>query len=765
MSTAENPQQIVALTPAPFAQPIAVGVPGTAAAAGGEGTGLTAKDVWRVIKQRKVLIAVTWCVGYLLVGAATFLVYRFAPTYYNEAYVKLIPPVQKDLLSEPVLPKDYIEHQLATEASRIRDTGTLLDVLAMPEIKDTDFYRWYGANFDKCLYDLQQQLTVSPVRDTYLIRVGIAVQNPREAKLIVNKVVERYVARSRSSTTDVGRERIELLKASQTAIKGELDQVRERIRSLRETRDMPAIESERQVLVETIAVLNNTLAELKAREADVAAQLATVHGVDQRNLPISAEMRVIIEADPVLRYYRQQVETLDINLDAMKRSMLGDRHRLIQQLQAQRDGYFARETARREELIDDLRTRQVESLEQEKARIRNMTMQVSEQLIEKENTQRDLDSAIQQFQTYTKDEDRLVKALDLGDVNLRQAEQVQDVQKHEGRLDPMYASRDPYLPSRPNLPVYLGGGFVLTALLAVGLAFLREFTDQAIRTPIDVARYGHLSVLGCVPLLDDEEVDIDDIALATRRAPQSLVAEAFRQIRAHLTFSGPLDTQRTLLLTSPRPEDGKTAMAINLAVTFAQGGQRVLLIDCNFRRPGIRSAFEQTCADGLSNILIGHRKLEQVISKTELPNLDVVTSGPMPPNPAELLGSAQMRAMLEAAKKLYDRILLDGPPALLISDALVLATQVDAVVMVARASTGSKGTLRRAREQFQRINARVIGAILNGVQARPGGYFRQQYREFYEYTNQEVVPQELPGGPPEIDAGPVASSDDEPRNA
>lgn len=762
MSTAENPQQIVALAPAPFAQPITVGLPG-AATAGGEGAGITAKDIWRVIKQRKVLISITWSLSYLLVGVATFLIYRFAPTYYNEAYVKLIPPVQaQNPMQEPFLPKDYIEHQLATEANRIRDTETLLAVLALPEVKDTDFYRWYGSNFDKCLYDLQTELNAAPVRDTYLVRVGIAVRNPKEAKLLVNKVVERYVARLRSATTDTGRDRIELLKAAQTGIKNELDQIRERINQLRSTRDMPAIESERQVLVETIAVLTNTMAELKARDADVGAQLETVHGVDPRKLPLSAEMRVIVEADPVLRYYRQQVETLDIQLDAMKRTMLGPEHRLTLQLQAQRDGYFQKEAARREELIDDLRSRQVESLEQEKARIRNMTMEVGEQLMEKENTQRDLDAAIQVFQNYTKDDERLSKELEQGALNLRQAESVQDVQKREGRLEPMYASRDPYLPSRPNLPVYLGGGFVLTALLAVGLAFLREYTDQAIRTPIDVARYGHLSVLGCVPLLDDEEADIEDIALATRRAPQSLVAEAFRQIRAHLTFSGPLDSQRTLLITSPRPEDGKTAMAINLAVTFAQGGQRVLLIDCNFRRPGIRTAFEQTHADGLSNILIGHRKLEQVISKTELPNLDVVTSGPMPPNPAELLGSTQMRTMLETAKQMYDRVLLDGPPALLISDALVLATQVDAIVMVARASSGSKGTLRRAREQFQRINARVIGAILNGVQARPGGYFRQQYREFYEYTNQEVVPQELPGGPPEIDAGPAGS--DEPRN-
>ena len=285
------------------------------------------------------------------------------------------------------------------------------------------------------------------------------------------------------------------------------------------------------------------------------------------------------------------------------------------------------------------------------------------------------------------------------------------------------------------------------------MAFLREFTDQAIRTPIDVARYGHLSVLGSVPLLDDEEADVEEIELATRRAPHSLVAEAFRQIRAHLTFSGPLLSQQVLLITSPRPEDGKTATAINMAVTFAQGNQRVLLIDCNFRRPRIRSTFPETRAEGLSNVLVGRNSLAEAISKTDLPNLDVMSSGPMPPNPAELLGSPHMRDLLIEAKKHYDRVLLDGPPCLLISDALVLATQVDATVMVARAASGPRVPCAGPASNSNASTPASSAPMLNGVQARPGGYYRQQYREFYEYTSDEVVPQELPGGPPEIETG------------
>jgi succinoglycan biosynthesis transport protein ExoP len=754
MSAMDSSQPMVPVGQVPGLQPMLEGPP-AAAIGGDEPGGLNAKDAWRIIKQRKVLIIATFWIVYLLIGGATLVIYKFFPAYPAEAFIELIPPMGDWAKpQETILPKDYITGRLATEAANIKNPAVLQEVLALPEIKETAFYRWYEGNFDKCLHDFEGMLNVMPVRDTYLVGVSIAVKDPKEARLIVNELVKRYVLRSKSLLTDEGQKKLESLKKTQAAVNAELTGIRDRIRKLREQRDMPALESERDVMVDSISVLNNTITELKARQADVEAQLSTVHGFDPRNLPISNEMKVVIESDPILRYYRQQVEQLTIQIAAMSH-MLGPDHRQITILNAQHDGYFNMETQRREELTDDLRGRQLESLQQERARIKTMLAEVHEQLLADQNTQRDLDGAIQTWKNLTSDEERLSKELEQVSVALREAENTLDVQSREGRLQPHLAAREQYWPSRPNFVLYLGGGFVLALLVAVGLAFLREFTDQAIRTPLDVARYGRLSILGSVPLLDDEQADVDAIEVATRRAPHSLVAEAFRQIRAHLTFSGPLLSQQALLITSPRPEDGKTATAINLAVTFAQGNQRVLLIDCNFRRPQIRSAFADTRPEGLSNVLVGHKTLDEVITKTDLANLDVMTSGPMPPNPAELLGSTAMRELLTAAKTRYDRLILDGPPCLLISDAMVLATQVDATVMVARAANSAKGALRRAREQFQRINARIIGAILNGVQVRPGGYYRQQYREFYEYTSEEVVPQELPGSAVDIDLGPA----------
>jgi len=747
MSTVGDAQPIVVTTPASGTVVSATALPGGAAAFG-------AGDVWRVIKQRKVLIAGTFVALYILVVAATVLVYRYAPQYPAEAFVKLIPPMQNNF-AEQILPRDYILHSLSTEAARIRDPQLLMEVLKLPEIKETSYYRWYGEDFEECLKDFKDRLSVTPVRDSYLIRIAIALRNKSEATLIVNRLVQRYLSRSLSGVADEGQLRLQSLKDRQAAKEKQLAGTRQKIAEARQTRDMPALESDRQVQSEMIAMLNNTTAELRTRAADIQAQLQTVGGTDYRNLPLSAEMKVIVESDPVLRYYRQQVETLDVQIESVRHTV-GENHRTMEVLKQQHDSYARLEAARREELIDDLRSRQIESLRQEQARIRNMQLEIGEQLAHRESLLKDLDQTIQMLKAWEDDEKLLQGELEQIGRSLLEMEGQLGVTAKEGKLQLVISARDASKPSRPDFITWLGGGGVLCLLVAVGVAFLREVTDQAIRTPVDVARHGFLSVLGCVPLLDEEEeTDIAELEQVTRRAPQSLIAESFRQIRAHLAYSGPAASQRTLLITSPRPEDGKTAVAVNLAVTFAQSNQRVLLIDANFRRPGVRRAFVGTRAEGLCNVLVGQMPFEQTVTHTDLPNLDVLGSGPLPPNPGELLGSPQMRELLKLVAGKYDRVVLDGPPCLLVSDALVLATQVDGVVLVARAVNGTKGTLRRAREQLQRIGARVIGAVLNGVRAQPGGYFKQQYREFYEYREEESTTPQLPARKPEaLDHGP-----------
>lgn len=757
MSAIDNPQALA--HPGPAAPPAVALPPGPGAAAPTFGAG----DIWRLVKQRKVLILATFTVLYALVVAGTIAIWRLAPLYTSSALIQYVPPAEGfKSFERQILPKDFIQQQLTTVAAQLKTPETLLDLLGQEVVKGTPFYRSYGEGekaLAKMLNDLQSDLAAAPIRDSYLVKVSFATPVKSDATLIINTLLDRFVRNVNLGDVDSSQRKLNLLRDNRARVEQQLETVRVNIANLRAQRDLPALRGDRDVQAETIAMLNNTKQELLARRVDIESQLANVSGMDPRNVPLSAEMKLFVEADPVLRYYRQQVEALDIQIEVAERNIIGRSHPQMQVLVANRDGYKQREGARREELIDDYKARQVEALRQERARVNNMLGQVQEQISTEEARRRDVDDAIQRLESLLKDESRVDRELEQMSLALNEAEQQHSMRRDEGRYMVVSRPKDAILPSRPNFVLYLGGGFVLCGLAALGLAFLREFTDQAVRTPVDVGRHGALAVLGSVPLLDDEEADVDAIEVATRRAPQSLVAESFRQIRTHLMFSGPAESQRTLLITSPRPEEGKTAVAVNLAVTLAQGGKRVLLIDCNFRRPALRRLFSGTRAEGLSNVLVGRARLADLVTRTELGGLEVLSSGPMPPNPAELLGSPAMRELIAQARQAYGHVILDGPPSLLVSDALLLAMQVDAVIVVVRAGATAKGALRRCREQFQRMGARVIGAVLNGAQARPGGYFRQQYREFYDYTSEESS-QELPAGEmPELDL----PADDEPQ--
>ena len=279
-------------------------------------------------------------------------------------------------------------------------------------------------------------------------------------------------------------------------------------------------------------------------------------------------------------------------------------------------------------------------------------------------------------------------------------------------------------------------GVFLALALSVGLALGLELLDTSVRTSQDMVRHLDVSLLGLIPHTDDEEVAIKQVERAVAEAPRSMVAEAFRQIRTNLQFCASAERQRTILIASPRPNDGKTTVACNLAMSLAQAGRRVLLVDANLRRPSLERIFEQVNPKGLSNLLTGEGSLESFVLKSVVPRLDVLGAGPPPPNPGELLGGAPCRAFLKEAAAQYDQVIVDTSPVLLTSDALVLAPAADGVVLVVRANRNSRGVARRARNLLTDVGARLFGGVLNAAQVARGGYFREQLRDYYEYQTE-----------------------------
>ncbi|MCK5558291.1 MAG: polysaccharide biosynthesis tyrosine autokinase, partial [Candidatus Hydrogenedentes bacterium] len=298
--------------------------------------------------------------------------------------------------------------------------------------------------------------------------------------------------------------------------------------------------------------------------------------------------------------------------------------------------------------------------------------------------------------------------------------------------EPLVLHRRAMLPRIPSIPKYtimIPAGVFLGLVFGLGLALLLEFLDTSIKAPSDVSRRVDLPSLGMVPHLDDVEEDIEDLRLAFLTNPNTIISESFRQIRTTLMFSGPAEQRKSILITSPMPEDGRTSVSLNLAHAIVSSGKRVLVVEANFRQPMFRKLFPMCPEDGLSNTLVGQADWRKLVYEVE-PNFYVMASGPIPPNPAELLGSEQMRQRVAEFCEEYDQVIFNGSPCLVVSDAAVLSTVVDGVILVVRAGINTYGIVQRSRDILTRLGTHIFGVVLNGVRVTTGGYLRKSYETF-----------------------------------
>jgi len=307
------------------------------------------------------------------------------------------------------------------------------------------------------------------------------------------------------------------------------------------------------------------------------------------------------------------------------------------------------------------------------------------------------------------------------------------------------SARVPTYPVEPNVPRNLGFAFVLGLTSGVGLAFLLEGLDNTVRTTEQAQAISGLPPLGMIPLGSKTAregaaskrlmlaTSNEAVELITHVRPQSQMAESYRALRTSLLLSHLGAPPKVIMVTSALPQEGKSTTSINCAVVLAQKGVRVLLIDCDLRRPSIHKTLGMGPRSGLSNVLTGSITLKQAITVAPtLPNLDVLPAGTPPPNPAELLASTNMRDVLAELRDKYDHIVLDTPPTLSVTDAVVLSPRADAIVLVIRSGSTTKQALRRSRDILMQVNARVSGVLLNAVDlSSPDYYYYYEYQGKY----------------------------------
>jgi succinoglycan biosynthesis transport protein ExoP len=287
----------------------------------------------------------------------------------------------------------------------------------------------------------------------------------------------------------------------------------------------------------------------------------------------------------------------------------------------------------------------------------------------------------------------------------------------------------PRAPIGSNQMMTVATAAAIGLALALGAAFLIEYLDDTVKTPEDVSKAMDLTMLAGISRIPGEAAQEK---LITIKHPKAPISEAYRVLRTNLQFSSLDQPLRTLVVTSPNPVEGKSTTVANLGVVMAQAGKRVVLVDADLRRPVLHRIFGVENKEGLTDVLLNEEPvLDGHLQATGVDNLRLLNTGPLPPNPSELLGSQRMAALIEQLKGEADVILFDSPPSLAVTDASVLATQADGVLMVADAGRTRRKFAAEAVERFQQVGANLLGVVLNRLKPGRGGYYYYYYHYYY----------------------------------
>ncbi|APR85430.1 Capsular polysaccharide synthesis enzyme CpsD, exopolysaccharide synthesis [Minicystis rosea] len=328
-------------------------------------------------------------------------------------------------------------------------------------------------------------------------------------------------------------------------------------------------------------------------------------------------------------------------------------------------------------------------------------------------------------------------------------------------------------PVRPQVPFNIGVGAFFGLLLGLAAALGRAVIDRTVKTPDDVEKEVGITFIGLLPAIDDERklgpnygkkkprVRLSDIKkpeLIVHEHRMSGIAEAARTIRTNLLFMAPDHPFRTLLITSAGPSEGKTTVACCVAIAMAQAGQRVVIIDCDLRKPRLHRIFGKDSKVGVTTALL-EESIDNAILPTEVPNLSVISAGPIPPNPAEILHSERFRAFLEQVQGRFDRVILDSPPIVPVTDGVVLSTLVDGTILVVRAFKTSKDLARHALRALLDVGANIAGTVLNAVNLDKGEY---KYSQYYYYRRDGYYAEEAPTSAGRASTAPSTPQDQPP---
>ncbi len=603
---------------------------------------------------------------------------------------------------------------------------------------------------------LQDMLLVEAIKDSRVVDIAVKSSDPDIAAAVVNQNAQTYVQRNLERRLSTSEGAATWLTDEYTDLQSQLNEAERALLDFKKKNNILAV------------AIDEQQNELSSRRKKLSDELSTT----QVRLLVTRAMREqyqqLMTDDPITSV---QPGVTDSGVVLKLKELYIDQYtKLVEMKGKYLDKHPALEAqeARLAQVRADLRREAGQSMKGVEAQYAGLLKQERDLKIALDAATRDslaLEQRAIEYNRLKRNFDRLSKLAE--QVGGRRGETALAGHLKMNNVRILDAALVPQWPIAPNVPKSVGIAFALALLIGFGLAFLIELADSTVRTQDDMERILGVPFLGLLPKIAEQTKSAQVApppaladALKTESGkrdlyaliyPKSAVAECARAIRTNLLFARPDDPPRTLLVTSAGPQDGKTTTSVNLAMSLAQSGLRVLLVDTDMRKPRLHKVFGiPSSSDGLSRAIVSDFDPIKAVRETGVPNLSLLPCGAIPPNPSELLHSAKFKHVLEVLSANYDRVLLDSPPVDAVTDAAILAQLTDGTIFVAKSHKTSKAALARSRRALNSHGtSNLLGCIMNDIDlSKQTGYeyyYYSRYGSYYGKTEDEIA-KEAAGG-------------------
>ncbi len=693
-------------------------------------------DYLRILRIRKAIIITVFLITFTIATVVTFIL---PESYSSTARIKIEPDTIADIQGVAGGPGDatyapYDPYFIQTAFEIIQDQVVLNKVIAKLDL-NTEWGKRYngGTPFPTpiTMTMLKRRLSLDPVRNTKLIEITVFDEDKNMAANIANAIVEAYRDYRQSLRTEQTQRGIKALEDQYQEDGAKIDATQQKVDQLRSDLKVnnydPNSSSPSPTLdAEELRAINNQMIEGKAQYMKLENEVTELQPLSPEKLreilPTVVQDSTLSDLLVKFNTAKQSFVSLTndyslVNPDVIRiRSMIDE---LNNEINDRVSGIMAG------------LNNQVQS---QKAALDALTKSVNEA------KQKDLDDAAR-TQPYWEAKRKLETMLDFQRVVAMkiEAEKVDEQIPTTGMVEIVRRAEPGKDPVRPNKTLNIVLGVVVGLIVGIGLAFFIEYLDTSVKTIDEVERAFQAPVLGVIP---------QNVGYLLEEGPDSQHAEAYRVLRTHFLFSRKDDKLNSIVIISAGMGEGKSTTGLNLATVFAQAGQRVVIVDSDLRRPTLHKILRVSNNVGLTNYLLKQNSLEEVIQTTPVPMLDFMASGKLPSSSMSILNSPQMKDLIAELKQRYDFVFFDSPPILGVSDAAVLASEVDMAIQVIQYRRYPQPMNIRAKQLIEKAGGNLVGIVLNNItMSQDEGYYYYYSRNEDEV---EATPQSTPDDPNKV---------------